>query len=74
MRYGKTDAETCRLNGWAVGTRLVGDEGYGPAVIEITAIGRSGIFAVCHSRNGKPVREGEHTWTLSAREWRVCHD
>lgn len=23
-------ASTCRANGWGVGTRLVGDEGYGP--------------------------------------------
>lgn len=41
-----TDAEVARANGWTVGTRLVGDEGYGPATIEITAIGRANVLAV----------------------------
>ncbi len=34
MKRGSTDAETCRLNGWGVGTVLVGDEGYGPTTID----------------------------------------
>jgi hypothetical protein len=32
------DAQRCRKNGWGVGTRLIGDEGYGHTVIELTAI------------------------------------
>lgn len=69
MIRGRDDAETCRLNGWVVGTRLVGDEGYGPTVIEITAIGRRSFLAVCLSQNTEAVRDRETTWTLECREW-----
>lgn len=66
-----SDAEKCRKNGWRVGDRLVGDEGYGPTVIELTAIGRDGILAVQLSHNGdKSQHEREGHWTLSNRKWR----
>jgi hypothetical protein len=71
MIRGKSEAETCRLNGWTVGTRLVGDEGYGPTVIEITAIGQQRILARGLSRRGEAVRESETTWTLACRAWKV---
>lgn len=63
MKRGSTDAETCRLNGWSVGTVLVGDEGYGPTTIRITAIGEESILA---ARAGS---RRESTWTLACREW-----
>ena len=63
------DVEKCRSNGWGVGTRLVGDEGYGPTVIEITAIGESHLLAKLLSHNGKPRSGDESTWTLECREW-----
>lgn len=70
MRRGATEAETCRLNGWTVGTRLVGDEGYGPTVIRITAIGESALLAVRESHNGEAVeRPYEGSWTLRYRDW-----
>jgi len=62
VKRGSTDAETCRLNGWDVGTVLVGDEGYGPTTIQITAIGEECILA----RTGSWC---ESTWTLTCREW-----
>jgi hypothetical protein len=66
-----SDIEKCRENGWKVGTRLVGDEGYGPTVIEITAIGESSILAKTISHNGKPSSyRGETCWTLQCRKWR----
>lgn len=67
-----SDANVCRKNGWDVGTQLVGDEGYGPTVIEITAVGRSGILAVQLSHNGKPSSPHfiESSWTLRARDWK----
>lgn len=66
-----TSAELCRRNGWGPGTRLVGDEGYGPDVIEITAIGESKILAVAISRNGRPsFPRSEAAWTLTLRDWR----
>lgn len=69
-----TPADTCRANGWTVGTRLVGDEGYGPTVIEITAIGEERILARAISHGGKPYRRqpDETTWLLDHREWTVA--
>lgn len=65
------DAEKCRKNGWRVGTRLIGDEGYGPTVIEITAIGETRILAKEISHNGKPSDRCEGDWTLSCRDWQA---
>lgn len=66
-----TDAEKCRRNGWKAGTLLVGDEGYGPTVIKITAVGEEGILAKEISHNGVPTPDSwEWHWTLDAREWR----
>jgi hypothetical protein len=66
-----SDADMCRKNGWTVGTRLVGDEGYGPTVIEITAIGECDILAKEISHNGIPTLDRERNWTLSCREWEM---
>jgi hypothetical protein len=65
-----SDAAQCRKNGWKAGARLVGDEGYGPTVIEITAVGRESILAVKISHNGEPADESEGNWTLRCRKWR----
>ncbi len=67
-----SDAAKCRERGWTVGTRLVGDEGYGPTVIRITAIGEVGIMAVAESHNGVAVpMEHELSWTLAYRDWQL---
>ena len=66
-------AEICRANGWGIGTRLVGDEGFGPTVIEITAIGRFHILAVGISHDGKNYQHlHEGCWSLECREWKVA--
>lgn len=71
MKRGHTEAETCALNGWKVGTRLIGDEGYGPTVIELTAIGEARILAKTVSNpSNRP--HGENTWTLASREWEIA--
>lgn len=68
---GISDAEKCRKNNWKVGTKLVGDEGYGPTVIELTAIGKEHILAIPISHNGKPAEHPyEGSWTLRCRDWR----
>lgn len=69
-----SDAQKCIENGWTVGTHLVGDEGYGPTVIRITAIGEERILAKTVSRNGKPPRytEPDENWTLDYRDWEVA--
>ena len=64
-------AEICRRNDWEPGARLVGDEGYGPTVIEITAVGVETILARCISHNGTPCcGAGEQMWHLDCRDWR----
>jgi hypothetical protein len=65
----ESDADKCRRNGWTIGTRLVGDEGYGVTVIEITAIGKRGILAIELSHNGRPSSSYEGSLTLSQRDW-----
>lgn len=62
MIRGSTDAKTCQLNGWTVGTTLEGHEGYGPERITITAIGRQNILAVGPSGRESP-------WSLKYRVW-----
>jgi hypothetical protein len=64
-----SDAQKCRNSGWIVGTQLSGDEGYGPTVIEITAIGESHILAKTISQSGKSTNGAEQLWSLSCRDW-----
>lgn len=63
------DAERCRKNGWGPGTRLVGNEGYGDTVIEITAVGESAVLAKTISHDGKPGHNVESAWVLWCRDW-----
>lgn len=65
-----SSADLCRANGWGPGTRISGDEGYGPTVIEITAIGYEGILARCISHKGKPRPCRERSWMLQYRDWK----
>ena len=70
MLRGKTDAETCRLNGWTVGTVLVGDEGDGPEKNRITAIGETAVMAKgVEDKYGNAVNGYESAWSLVYREW-----
>lgn len=63
--------EKCKRNGWKAGTLLFGDEGYGPTVIRITAVGEESILAREVSHNGKPAEDAwESSWTLMERKWR----
>lgn len=63
MKRGATEAETARLNGWNIGTRLVGDEGYGPTEIVVTYIGDT--MVVCRWPFG------DSTTTFECRDWQV---
>ena len=64
------DTDLCRQQGWAPGTRLVGDEGYGPTVIELRYVGNNLVVAKAISHNGVPVSEPEGTWSLQCRDWK----
>ena len=64
-RRGQSDADLCREMGWSQGQRLIGDEGYGPTTIQITAVGENRILA----RAIHPRPRNENTWTLSCRDW-----
>jgi hypothetical protein len=72
-----SDADLCRRNGWTAGTRLVGDQGFGPTVIEITAVGKRRVMAKAVSGPGSSF-SWEQAWSLSDRDWawhgRVKHD
>jgi hypothetical protein len=71
----RNSADICRANGWSAGTRLVGDEGYGPTVIEITGVGEESILAKTITHNGKQPRwTYEGVWTLSCRAWKEVSD
>jgi hypothetical protein len=67
-RY-QSDAEEFRQRGFQVGDKLVGDEGYGPTVIQLTAIGERKLLAKEVSHNGVAVEGTETSWTLSERDW-----
>jgi hypothetical protein len=62
-------AEICRRNGWQVGTKLIGDEGYGAHTIEITAIGVYSILARCVKPCGD---SAEQMWHLDGRDWKLA--
>lgn len=63
MRRDENSAEYVRRKGWGVGTHLIGDEGYGPREIIITAVGEHSILA-------RELDGGrEQTWTLWMRPW-----
>lgn len=71
-RHYVSDAEECRDRGFNVGDLLVGNEGYGPTVIELCYIGERRILAHTISHNGKVFSDHLHreeTWTLSMRDW-----
>lgn len=65
-----SDARLCRINGWKPGQLLVGDEGYGPTVIKITAIGEQAVLAMSITHNGKRTMDIEMCWTLKNRDWK----
>lgn len=72
LKRGNTEAETCRLNGWTVGTVLVGDEGYGSEKIKITAIGERDILAKrIENGKGEAVERHEALWSLNYRDWKA---
>ena len=65
----ESDADACRRLGFKPGTRIVGNEGYGNTIIEITAIGEKCILARQISHDGMIMHGPESTWTLSCRRW-----
>ena len=61
-------AEICRERGWGVGTRLVGDAGFGPTVIQITGLGDRVMLARMISQSCVDVGyNDEQAWGLSER-------
>lgn len=65
QRRGESSADCARRMGWKVGTKLIGDEGYGAATIVITALGERVLLAKRIDKTGHL----ENTWTLSCRDW-----
>ena len=67
----KNAADICRERGWVVGTYLIGDGGFGPKVIKITAVGERAILAKSISENGKESEVHEGIFHLTYRDWHV---
>lgn len=65
MRAGETTAGYCRRLGYGPGTHLVGDEGYGPMTLVITAVGTRTILGY-----NLDTPEFESTWNLGYRPWK----
>jgi len=70
IQHSGGSAKLCEEKGWKVGDKLVGDEGYGRTVIQITAIGERNVLAKRISHDGDPVDFYENTWTLFHRDWK----
>lgn len=72
MDNHRNNADIARENGWIPGTQLVGDEGYGPTVIEITAVGETHVLAKTISHEGGPPEwsDTDACWTFSCRDWK----
>lgn len=66
---GENSADACRRLGWTVGTRIVGDEGYGPLIWRITAVGLNSILKVTELGDGTDGHEGMAS--LGCRDWKV---
>ena len=64
MGLEESNADFVRRMGWQVGDRLVADEGYGPTVLTLTAIGREVILAIPDKPGGV-----EAVWSLRNRNW-----
>lgn len=69
LHDNRSPADICKEHGWKVGTWLIGDEGYGPTVIRITAIGKNQILAERISHNGQLSESYESPWVLWNRDW-----
>lgn len=88
MKQGSTDAETCALNGWTIGTHVRGHEMWADGVgiwstWRITAIGEDCVLVKGVKREYTGVgadrpndlRVGpEHTATFRHREWTETPD
>ncbi len=61
-----TSADLCRIRGWTVGTVLIGDEGFGPSTIVITAIGERAVLA----KHLNETKLHESLWDLQFRDWK----
>ena len=70
MKYGKTERETLDLNGWTVGDILEGDEGYGPDLVKITAVGEERFLCRWNHQKGCGWERESGQTTLSCRQWR----
>lgn len=69
-----SSADTCRANGWGVGTCLAGEELGVTTVIVVTAVGEEAILARAIFHADAPTDSRETSWTLRYRDWREVRD
>lgn len=65
FQIGESPAAHARRRGWGAGTRLIGDEGYGPTTITITAIGKEAVLARADDS------DRARSWSLACRDWQA---
>jgi hypothetical protein len=70
MKYGRTEADTLRLNGWGVGDILEGQEGQSTHRIWITSVGQETFLCRWDYSCSGDYGEEEGNTTLDLREWR----
>jgi len=70
-----TDVEILNSLGGKLGSKLIGDEGFGPEIIVITAIGEENVLARrLTDTNGNLVNVPESFWTLHYRDWKLLEE
>lgn len=62
-------AEVARALGWAAGTIVEGDEGFGMQRIRITALGERAMLAICVDHGDGVGSDHEGLWVLDQRCW-----
>lgn len=61
--------------GFKAGDIIVGNEGYGDTIIELTAIGRKFVLAIPLAHDGNAASScRESIWGLDIRDWRLATD
>jgi hypothetical protein len=68
------DVDLCRANCWAAGDKLIGEDGYGTILVELTGVSADGISARVVARNGVAIHPPQPLDTLTGRSWHRYED
>lgn len=73
LHHSGAESAICLERGWKVGTLIVGDEGYGPTIIQITKLTPFTARCLAHTVDGELRRcgDGPSNWVLWCRDWQT---